>query len=460
MVFSSSIFLFVFLPLFLSVYYVVPARLRTLVILLGSYVFFGWWRYDFLFLLIGVTTWSWAWSHAVARAPSPALKRLALTIGVVGDLGVLAGFKYTSFVMGNLAGLAVTLGLEPPPVPSVLLPVGISFYTFQALSYLVDVYRGDAVAERSPLNFSAFIVVFPQLIAGPVLRYKDVADQFHSRPHSFALFSEGAERFMLGFCMKVLVADPIAPLVTTLFERSAPTLAESWLGVTAYTVQLYFDFAGYSHMAVGLGLLIGFRFMENFDQPYISSSITEFWRRWHISLSTWLRDYLYVPLGGNRRGERRTYLNLMATMVLGGLWHGAAWTFLAWGLWHGVWLSLERHNRHRLPTGPLAVARTMLVVMVGWVLFRSTDLPSAGRFFAGMVGLHGVGLSGDVAWRIAPLSVVMVLVGLAVVYVPGRVRLERLPLARFVPVLVSLGFVVAVLRLTAMSHSPFLYFQF
>ncbi len=252
-------------------------------------------------------------------------------MGVTGNLGALAYFKYWNFGVDNVNAVLGAAGHEPLSVGTVLLPIGISFYTFQAISYLVDVYRRDAPPERSVVSFAAFIALFPQLIAGPVLRYKDLVDQFQEREHSLRRFSEGARRFFVGLSMKVLVADVAAPLADAVFAAPAPSLTEAWLGTLAYTIQLFFDFAGYSSMAIGIGLMIGFRFIENFDQPYISGSITEFWRRWHISLSSWLRDYLYIPLGGNRKGEARTYVNLGLTMVLGGLWHGASWNFLLGG---------------------------------------------------------------------------------------------------------------------------------
>ncbi len=469
MVFSSAAFLFVFLPVFIAVYALTPARLRSLTILVGSWAFYAWWRVDFLPLLVGVTAWTWLWGRAVHRLAGPR-QRWSLGTAVAGNLGALAYFKYWNFGVENANAVWTAVGGRPLEFTAVLLPIGISFYVFQAISYLVDVYRGDAPPERSFVSFAAFIALFPQLIAGPVLRYKDLAHQFGARTHSMQKVSEGARRFMTGLCMKVLVADHVAPIADLFFSVSTPTLAEAWLGTVAYTVQLYFDFAGYSHMAIGLGLLMGFRFMENFDRPYWSGSITEFWRRWHISLSFWLRDYLYISLGGNRKGRARTSLHLLATMVLGGLWHGAAWTFLLWGAWHGVWLMWERRRRSGLPTGGpghlLAVARTMGVVMVGWVLFRASSVANALDMLAGLTGLHGLAVRDSLAWRVPPSGLVAMGVGLLVVYF-GPWAQQRLSGAgalslqtRWAPVALSLGFVLAVLRLGAAQHAPFLYFQF
>ncbi len=472
MVFSSSTFLWLFLPVFWVVYGLSPDRFRTRVILAGSLGFYGWWRLDFLCLLLLVTAWTWLWGQVLVQREGTARRR-ALTTGIVGNLGALAFFKYWNFGVDNLNMVLSALGSAPVAWTAVILPIGISFYVFQAISYLVDVHRGDAPPEKSFLTFAAFISLFPQLIAGPVLRYKDLADQFHAREHHPAFIKEGLRRFAIGLCMKVLVADIAAPLADRVFAAEHPTLVESWLGAAAYTIQLFFDFAGYSHMAIGLGLVMGFRFVENFDQPYISGSITEFWRRWHISLSTWLRDYLYIPLGGNRGGETRTYINLLLTMLLGGLWHGAAWTFVLWGAWHGGWLALERRYRHRLPaTGldsPIAWGRTLVLVMIGWVFFRATSVLGAFDMLAGMVGLHGVAVRDTLAWQLPPSGVAATILGSCMVLAQPLyqrwAKADSLPSAsRWTTTAATLGlsgaFVGAVLRLGAAQHSPFLYFQF
>lgn len=459
MVFSSPTFLFAFLPAFLSIYYLVPERGRTLWILLGSYLFFGWWRYDFLLLMIAVTTWNWLLSWGVRPGQPDQRRKAILTIGVIGNLATLGWFKYANFTVENLNLAAAALGLPTLDAPGVLLPIGISFYTFQSLSYLIDVYRGDAQVERNPLNFSAFIVVYPQLIAGPVLRYKDVADQFRSREHSIARFAEGLRRFAVGLATKVLGADTIAPLVDHVFGLDHPTMAASWLGGIAYTVQLYLDFSGYSHMAVGLGLMLGFEFMENFNRPLHAHSITEFWRRWHISLSTWLRDYLYIPLGGSRHGPFRTGLALWLTMVLGGIWHGATWNMALFGVWHGSWLVAERFLpalRGR-PT-VLGRARTLLQVMLSFLLFRAPDLSTAGRLTLGLTGAYGLGLSPATLAQLSTLSLLALALGILWVVVEEPVSAAR-PIAwrRYALVATAL---LAIVRLSAAAHTPFLYFQF
>jgi alginate O-acetyltransferase complex protein AlgI len=475
MVFSSNVFLFLFLPLFLGLYYACPARGRNAVILIGSYVFYAWWRVDFLLLFIAVTAWNFAIGRAIAaRLGDGGSARRWLTAGVAGDLAVLGYFKYAGFGVDSLNALLELGGSVPITPLEIILPIGISFYIFQALSYLVDVYRRDVEASADPVGFAAFIALFPQLIAGPVLRYKDVADQFYHREHSVELFALGATRFMQGFVKKVFIADTIAPLADAAFALENPSTADAWIGALAYTAQLYFDFSGYSDMAIGLGLMIGFRFVENFNQPYISQSITEFWRRWHISLSNWLRDYLYVPLGGNRGGTVKTYRNLMLTMLLGGLWHGANWTFVVWGAWHGAWLAIERMLGVKADARHFRIGRwgfTFLLVMVGWVLFRAPDLGVAASFLGAMFGFSDTALSPDLSAQLTGLQLALLAVAYVVVIAAGMrsrrqaqrpslqgtaVALER-PLLH---VLVLPLFALAVLRLAAQSYSPFLYFQF
>ena len=443
MVFSTTLFVFLFLPLFLAGYYALPRRARLAWLLGTSWVFYGWWRLDFLGLLVAASVWTWLLGRRIAgmragpagapagsavlvaagggpAAAQPAA-RLALAVGVGLNLAVLGYFKYFNFGVDSLNALLGLLGGAPLAAGRVILPAGISFYVFQAISYLVDVYRGDAPAARRLSSLSTYLALFPQLIAGPILRYKDLAGQLLQRSHSFELFGGGAVRFMAGFCKKVLVADTVAPLADAAFSLSRPSLADAWLGVLAYSAQIYFDFSGYSDMAIGLGRMIGFRFMENFDRPYRSRSITEFWRRWHISLSTWLRDYLYIPLGGNRRGAGRTYLNLLTVMLFGGLWHGASWTFVLWGLWHGLLLAAERLRPAagpRLPV-PLGVASTLLAVMAGWVLFRAPDLAGAAAMYAGMLGLHGAAVSDAFAWRIGGPALAALAAAVAIVAAPA-----------------------------------------
>ncbi len=483
MVFSSNVFLFLFLPIFLGLYYLCPNRGRNLLILIGSYTFYAWWRVDFLLLFAAVTLWNYVFALRIqAHAGTQAARRWVVA-GVVGNLATLGYFKYANFGVANINAVLESMGMEPFVLTAVILPIGISFYIFQSISYLIDVYRRDTEPTRNLINFAAFIALFPQLIAGPVLRYKDLADQFTDRTHSLDKFSEGATRFMQGFVKKVFIADSLAPLVDHCFALENPSTGDAWLGMIAYTAQLYFDFSGYSDMAIGLGLMMGFRFMENFNQPYISQSITEFWRRWHISLSTWLRDYLYVPLGGNRHGTFNTYRNLFLTMLLGGFWHGANWTFLIWGAWHGTWLAIERAlGVKAAPTvfNPLKWAFTLLLVMLGWVIFRAENLEVAGRMYAALFSFADWHLSELTLAHITGLQMATLALAWVVIAVNGArqflasrshepgltlasagVALQAVDL-RMVAVrgALLLLFCASLLKLSAQSYSPFLYFQF
>jgi alginate O-acetyltransferase complex protein AlgI len=472
MVFSSNIFLFAFLPLFLAVYYLLPFRWKSAWILVGSYALYSWWRLDFLWLLIGVTAAAYLSALAIAKAQGPRRFRL-LAASVTLNLCALGYFKYANFGIGSFNSAITALGFQPFAWAPILLPIGLSFFIFHAISYIVDVYREEEPPTHNPLDFAAFIALFPHLIAGPVLKYNLLAGQFRARTHTLEKFSYGATRFMTGFAKKVLIADSIAPLVKAAFETPNPTLADSWLGALAYTLQLYFDFSGYSDMAIGLAAMMGFKFPENFNHPYISRSITEFWRRWHMSLSSWLREYLYIGLGGNRKGRARTYINLFLTMLLGGLWHGANWTFVLWGAWHGGILAIERRMKEAKLWKPspawLTVPGTLLLVMLGWVMFRADNVPDALRMYRGMFGLNGVPLSDTLAWQVQGSELLTMLLALLLVYVApwwgSRVgdvgsTLLRPRAATFATLTLLPLFALAILKLSAQSYTPFLYFQF
>jgi len=470
MIFSTNLFLFLFLPCFLLAYYLTPAKYRSWTILIGSYSFYAWWRVDFLGLFIAVTLWNYLFGLKIAQAEfkSTVAKRY-LAVGITGNLLTLAYFKYANFGVATVNVVMTELGLDPWLVTSVILPIGISFYIFQAISYIIDVYRQDTPPTKSLIDFAAFIALFPQLIAGPVLRYKDVADQFTSRTHTVEKFSLGVQRFMLGFIKKVFIADSIAPLVDNGFALENPTTADAWLTVLAYSAQLYFDFSGYADMAIGLGLMMGFRFCENFNQPYISQSITEFWRRWHMSLSSWLRDYLYISLGGNRGSKLKTYRNLLLTMLLGGFWHGANWTFIIWGAWHGGILAIEKALGVNTKGEGLNVfkwALTLLLVMIGWVIFRADNVSSAFTLYDAMFINHGFELSAVYASSISSLQVAMLGIALALIVIRGL--LTKVTFfktfhtefsAGFATVLLPL-FILSIFKLSAQSYSTFLYFQF
>ncbi len=486
MVFSSPLFIFLFLPIFLGLYYVLPGRFRTGWILAGSWVFYGFWRIDFLGLFIAVSFGNWLAGLLLARAlydegrADRLRARLIVGLAVGLNLAVLGYFKYFNFGVASLNALLGQLGLEPLKAWSVILPVGISFYVFQAMSYVIDVYRRDAPPSHEFIDLAAYISLFPQLVAGPILRYKDLAGQLRQRSHSLPRFAYGLARFSMGLCRKVLIADTIAPLANAAFGMASPGSLDAWLGIVAYAAQLYFDFSGYSDMAIGLGHMMGFSFIENFDAPYRAASIGDFWRRWHISLSSWLRDYLYLPLGGNRKGQGRTYLNLFLVMAIGGLWHGAAWNFVAWGCWHGLLLGMERYFAAKrgpgTPSGSipgflasaLGLIFTQAAVLAGWVLFRARDLRHALSYFTSLAGGGGWAFSLSSAWRLGSLELWSLAFGFVIIALEPRAKrhaLEaeeaetqgRLRLAWFA--WIGAGG-LSVLKLLADSYSPFLYFQF
>ena len=400
MVFSSATFLFIFLPVVLVIYYLVPARWRNGILLAASLLFYSWSEPRFIaLLLISITA-----DYFIARRMDLAEggKRKGWLAGsLVLNLAILAYFKYANFFIDNVQQFYIWLGLVPFEWHKVALPVGISFVTFQKISYMVDVYRRDHEAQRRWDVLALYILMFPQLIAGPIIRYKEIVAQLKDRSATDTPDNRlhGLFRFLVGLSKKVLIANVLAQQVDIIFATAPGELAAgtAWIGMLAYTMQIYFDFSGYSDMALGLGRMFGFSFPENFNFPYISQSFTEFWKRWHITLGHWMKDYLYIPLGGNRQGEGRTYLNLVIVFFLSGLWHGAAWTFVVWGLYHGLFLILDKWGLRKLldKMGKVpSVLLTFLLVMVGWVIFRADTLGYAvaylGRLFTFAAPADGI----------------------------------------------------------------------
>ena len=407
MLFNSYAFLFAFLPIALVGYFLLGRRSITLAagwLALASLFFYGWWDARYLPLLIGSILFNYLTGRAIAtRAGTPAAGRL-LALGVTADLALLVGYKYSALFI-DTANRMADLGL---PVPDIVLPLGISFFTFTQIAFLVDAWAGK-VHETRLVSYTLFVTYFPHLIAGPVLHHGEMMPQFEKarnfRPH-LNNFLIGGSIFVFGLAKKVLLADNLAPLAGAVFDRSSePGLLVAWGGVLAYTFQLYFDFSGYSDMAIGLSRLFGVKLPLNFDSPYKAATISDFWRRWHMTLSRFLRDYLYIPLGGNKHGPLRRYGNLMVTMLLGGLWHGAGWNFLLWGGLHGAYLCIQHawSSMFRLPR-PLAVLLTFVAVVIAWVFFRATSLPIAFDLLAGMAGAHGVGLPEAIGQRLGPLA--------------------------------------------------------
>ncbi|HEX7837024.1 MAG TPA: MBOAT family protein [Kofleriaceae bacterium] len=471
MPFSSLVFLHAFLPAFLLVYWVSPRALKNTTAIAASLVFYAWGAPRFLPVVVGLGIVDYAISHRIAAAASPRLRKALLAAGVTVHLSVLVYFKYSNFFASQLNSLLGALGGTPIGWTAVVLPIGISFITFEEISYLTDVYRGDAQPARRLSYYLLFLSLFPHSIAGPIFRWKDLDAQLAERSHGWAQIREGFERFARGLAKKVLVADSVAIIADAAFATPPPQLTAhlAWLGAVAYTIQIYFDFSGYSDMAIGLGKMIGFRFKENFNQPYVSASLTEFWSRWHISLSTWLRDYLYIPLGGNRRSPRRVLCNLMIVFTLSGLWHGAAWTFVLWGAFHGSFVALERAAGPRIERIPrvLRHAITLLVVEIGWVLFRAGSVGQACDMLRAMLGA-GVATDPEPTpgWVTPHYAMLALIVGLAIVLAPIATKYRpwhlRPPAAgRAAARLGYLAmFALSAIHLTNMRITPLIYFKF
>ena len=472
MVFSSVTFLFFFLPICLGGYYLLGRRLRNGWLLLSSLVFYTWGGGALVSLLVISTVADYAMGWVVGsgvRTGRRSMVRLGVTGSVLVNLGLLSYFKYANFFVEQLN----SLGFGDIAWTSVVLPIGISFFTFQSMSYTIDVARGRVEHLRNILDFGLYVTLFPQLVAGPIVRFHEISDQLQSRVLSIERFATGATRFAHGLAKKVLIADAVAPISDAAFGAEAAALgpAAAWLGIAAYTIQIYFDFSGYSDMAIGLGTMLGFTFPENFRRPYSAVSITDFWRRWHITLSNWFRDYLYIPLGGSRRSSGRTMANLWIVFLLTGIWHGANWTFLLWGLYHGAWLVAERVTGQRSVDGPvnwapLRRAITLLAVMLGWVVFRSPDAAFAWDYVGAMFTVGGITPEAITA-AIDTRAIIAMGVGIASVFIPGHIvggllvtswQGVRGAVVRFAEVAVALPYVMIVVA--SGSFSPFLYYQF
>lgn len=482
MVFSSNVFLFLFLPTVLTAYVLAPGlRARNAVLLAASLFFYAWGEVFFTGVMLISIGMNFAFGYILDRLRDADRRRTVLVLACIANLGLLAFFKYASFIAENVNALLGALSIDRIAVPRTHLPIGISFFTFQAMSYVVDVYRGAAPVQRNPFRVALYIALFPQLIAGPIVRYADVAEQLSDRSANLDRIVYGIQRFIIGLGKKVLIANSAAAVADPIFSIPPENLTAgiAWLGVVCYTIQIYFDFSGYSDMAIGLGHVFGFRFLENFQWPYASTSIREFWRRWHISLSTWFRDYLYIPLGGNQRGSARTALNLLLVFFLCGLWHGASWTFVVWGLFHGFFLILERTRFGAFLDRTPRLFRhgyVLLVVMTGWVFFRSETISGALAMLAAMMGFgqgDGVQYYFGAFWsnRIALALLVGGLGSMPLAPWFGAhlqhlslenkpTRIPALMLRTAAPAGVALVFVLSVMSLASGTHNPFIYFRF
>ena len=469
MVFSSVVFLFRFLPAFLICYYAVPGRMKNFVLFLGSLIFYAWGEPVYVLLMLFSTGVDYFHGRMIERFRGSGKAKAFLISSVLINLGILCFFKYADFLLQSVNGL---LGTELPPM-KLGLPIGISFYTFQTMSYTIDVFRGEAKVQKSLLDFGVYVTMFPQLIAGPIVKYRDVETRLSRREIDICEVSRGMRRFCTGLAKKVLLANNIGLLWAEVSGRNPGELSAltAWIGMLAFAFQIYFDFSGYSDMAIGLGEMLGFGFPENFQYPYISASVTEFWRRWHISLGSWFREYVYIPLGGNRRGLPRQLVNIFIVWMLTGIWHGAGWNFLLWGLWFAVFLSLEKlflgkalKNLPRL----FGILYNSAVVLLGWVLFALETPEQISGYFRALFG--GGGLFDSQALYLGREYAVLLLIAAVAATPLGAGIAKRLEssgteagtvLYQLAEKVILLGFLIfSVAGIVDASYNPFLYFRF
>lgn len=464
MVFSSLVFMFAYLPITLLAYYLVPRQGRNIFLFIVNLIFYGWGEPKLVLLMVFNIFFNYTGGWLVDKYRADAKKKkLFLILTCVLDIGILAVFKYTGMITETLNMLPF---LNIPEL-QISLPIGISFYTFQTMSYVIDVYRDDAPVSKNFINFGTYVALFPQLIAGPIVRYRDVAEQLVNRRETLEMFTKGVKLFMVGLAKKVIIANTMGTLTTNIFATTDENgVVGTWVGMIAYTFQIYFDFSGYSDMACGLGNMMGFEFLKNFNYPYIAKSITDFWRRWHISLSTWFKEYVYIPLGGNRKGVKRQILNLLIVWGLTGLWHGAAYNFVLWGLYYGLLLILEKFVLKkfldRLPSFVQHIY-TLFIIIIGWGLFYFTDVGQLGEFMVDLFNF-GNGICGDQAFNLIMSNLPMLIIA-AVASTPLATMLyTRFEHRRFMWIpetLYCMGvLVVSTASLVNQSYNPFLYFRF
>lgn len=464
MVFSSLVFMFAYLPITLLAYYLVPRQGRNIFLFIVNLIFYGWGEPKLVLLMVFNIFFNYIGGWLVDKYRADAKKKkLFLILTCVLDIGILAVFKYTGMITETLNMLPF---LNIPEL-QISLPIGISFYTFQTMSYVIDVYRDDAPVSKNFINFGTYVALFPQLIAGPIVRYRDVAEQLVNRRETLEMFTKGVKLFMVGLAKKVIIANTMGTLTTNIFATTDENgVVGTWVGMIAYTFQIYFDFSGYSDMACGLGNMMGFEFLKNFNYPYIAKSITDFWRRWHISLSTWFKEYVYIPLGGNRKGVKRQILNLLIVWGLTGLWHGAAYNFVLWGLYYGLLLILEKFVLKkfldRLPSFVQHIY-TLFIIIIGWGLFYFTDVGQLGEFMVDLFNF-GNGICGNQAFNLIMSNLPMLIIA-AVASTPLATTLyTRFEHTRFMWIpetLYCMGILaVSTASLVNQSYNPFLYFRF
>jgi alginate O-acetyltransferase complex protein AlgI len=483
MVFSSSIFLFFFLPIALLLYYVSPKHIKNTTLLSLSILFYAWGEVFYLGVMILSIISNYFFGILIHNSQKEThcknLSKIYLAVGVGVNIALLVSFKYANFITENINVIFSLLGAPSVYLEPVHLPLGISFFTFQAISYVVDVYRKEVLSQKNIFDLALYISLFPQLIAGPIVRYHDVWQQISNRSHSLNLFASGVQRFIFGLSKKMLIANPLGEVADNIFVLTGNdlTMPLAWVGILAYTLQIYFDFCGYSDMAIGLGRMFGFRFNENFNYPYTSISLREFWRRWHISLSTWFRDYVYISLGGNRVSTFRVYFNLLIVFVLTGFWHGASWNFLIWGLFHGVFLAIEHagfSNVLKRIYKPIQHLYLLTVVIIGWVFFRTDTLPLAATYLHAMFDISNFRTTYYQVAQVLSYEAVYVFVIGVIIAIPvypfirklliNVVQQDLTKIAVFiymprVTILSSL-LLLSFLKVASSSYNPFIYFRF
>lgn len=456
MVFSSLTFLFAFLPIVVLAYYIVPVKAKNIILLIASLVFYAWGEPVYVLLMLYEIVLNYIFGIFLDRAQKH--RKYILIFAIIMDLGILFFFKYYGFFVENINRIpGVSIKAH-----TLALPIGISFYTFQTLSYMVDLYRGKFKAQRNIMDFALYISMFPQLIAGPIVRYESVYQALKERKHSFELFGKGSVRFIIGLSKKVLLANNVGALFDAVNASGGSAAATAWMGAIAYTFQIYFDFSGYSDMAIGLGNIFGFSFDENFNHPYIAKNVTDFWRRWHISLSTWFREYVYIPLGGNRVGRAKHIRNILIVWFLTGMWHGAKWTFIVWGMYYGILLLVDKYligakiKNYLWPV-------TMVIVIIGWVIFSADSLGLAWNTITVMFGRTGCFWNGESSNLIGTYGVVLAACVLFCVPLPKTFK-DRIMSLKAGPIVAFVGVVfisiLSLVYLVSQSYNPFLYFQF
>ncbi len=464
MLFSSIPFLYYFIPCVLILYFISPKQLKNTVLLISSLVFYAWDRPKFALLMIAAIVSGYIFGLLIEKFREKPLGKVFLVLSVSTSLGMLGFFKYTDFFIStfnSVSGLAV-------PLTGIALPIGISFYTFQILSYTVDVYRGDVAAQKNPISLAAYVAMFPQLIAGPIVRYSDIEKQLVNRTHTFDAAAQGIRRFVIGLGKKILIANALGELCDVFKASDDKSVLFYWLYAIAFTLHIYFDFSGYSDMAIGMGKVFGFDFLENFNYPYISKSVTEFWRRWHMSLGSWFRDYVYIPLGGNRVSTFKKFRNIFVVWMLTGFWHGAAWNFIVWGLYFAVLLVIEKLwlKKYLDKSKAFSHVYVMFLVIISFVIFNAADMGEAMRYIGGMFGFGGVPLfSAEWLYYLRSYAVVIVLAIIGATPLPKKIvskfseKNEKLVNLAEPIVLVAL-MVVMTAYLVDGSFNPFLYFRF